>query len=438
MIEGRGMKAAFHTLGCKVNFYETRAVIEDFQALGFEITDFTRQADVYVVNTCSVTGTAEHKSRQMIHRARRKNPKAVIVACGCYVQRDGKSVSGGTGADLVFGNNKKSLIAAEVLKFIEEKRTEVSVEVEDLTDCRRYENQRISSMGKNIRAYVKIQDGCDRFCSYCIIPYVRGRSRCRSFKDVLAEVSTLAKNSYKEVVLTGIDISMYEDLIGLIEMINAVEGIERIRLGSLEVSLVTEEFVKRLAACEKACAHFHLSLQSGCDATLKRMNRRYNLEEYRKAADLLRNVFRNCAITTDIIVGFPGETEEEFAQTVDFVREMAFARIHVFKYSEREGTAAARMKNKVPERIKGKRSARLISLAEDIKRDWEGALIGGCVTVLTEEQTDLEGRKIFKGYTPEYVKVAFTGSACINETVVVKVTSRTVLKGEQILFGERL
>lgn len=429
------MRAAFHTLGCKVNSYETQAVSEQFEAEGFEIVDFREVADVYVINTCSVTQMAEHKSRQMIHRARKLNPDAVVIAAGCYAQRAPDDLDIDGTADIVVGNNNKSRIL-EIAKDLVKEKGQVQA-VEDLTHCRDYESQSISSLGENVRAYVKIQDGCDRFCSYCIIPYVRGRSRCRSEEEILKEVNALAGNGYKEVVLTGIDISTYEGLAALIGKVSDIEGIRRIRLGSLEAGVITEEFIREAAKYDKLCPQFHLSLQSGCAATLKRMNRHYSPEEFLKRVRLLKGNFESCAITTDVIVGFPGENDEEFEESIEFVRKCGFSQAHVFKYSRREGTVADRMPDQIPESIKNERSARLIAEADRMQKTFDESLIGKIREVLIEEKIETDGRIIYTGFTPEYVRVGIESAEDITNSIVnAELLGISKVKGERALIAK--
>ena len=342
-------KAALHNLGCKVNAYETEAMQELLEQNGYEIVPFKEGADVYIINTCTVTNMADRKSRQMIHRARKMNPDAVVVAAGCYVQAKAEDVD--ECIDIVIGNNKKQDLIEILDEYWAKKKKdhELQKEVLDINHTSEYENLHLSKTAEHTRAYIKVQDGCNQFCSYCIIPFARGRVRSREKDDVVREVESLAKNGYKEVVLTGIHLSSYgvdlgETLLSLILAVNEVSGIHRIRLGSLEPRIITEEFVKTIAGLPKICPHFHLSLQSGCDATLKRMNRKYTAEEYYEKCELLRKYFDDPALTTDVIVGFPGETEEEFAQSKDFVDKVNFYETHIFKYSKREGTKAAVMK----------------------------------------------------------------------------------------------
>lgn len=408
-------KAALHNLGCKVNAYETEAMQELLEAHGYEIVPFKEGADIYVINTCTVTNIADRKSRQMIHRAKKMNPKAIVIAAGCYVQAQEKSKDVDACIDIVIGNNKKQ----DIVSIIEEyERTAgeeraVSKEVIDINRTKEYESLHLSKTSGHTRAYIKVQDGCNQFCSYCIIPLARGRVRSRRKEEVVNEVETLAAKGYQEVVLTGIHLSSYgidfeekEDLLSLILAVHEVEGIKRIRLGSLEPRIVTEEFARTIAGLPKMCPHFHLSLQSGCDATLKRMNRRYTRGEYLEKCMLLRTHFENPALTTDIIVGFPGETQEEFEQSKAFVETVGFYETHVFKYSKREGTKAAAMDNQVPEDVKAKRSNELIALGQKQQKRYEESMAGKEVEVLLEEPMVVNGRKMMTGYTKEYIKIA--------------------------------
>ena len=352
-------KVALHNLGCKVNAYETEAMQQLLEQAGYEIVPFDVGADIYIINTCTVTNIADRKSRQILHKAKKMNPDAIVVAAGCYVQAAGESLKADEAIDLIIGNNKKKDLVA-ILEAYETGRQEESLI--DINHTKEYETLSMTKTAEHTRAYVKVQDGCNQFCSYCIIPYARGRVRSRSIADVRAEIEQLAANGYQEVVLTGIHLSSYgvdlagEDLLSLIRMVNEIDGIRRIRLGSLEPRIVTEEFAAALAGMEKICPHFHLSLQSGCNATLKRMNRRYTAEEYAEKCRLLRRVFTNPALTTDVIVGFPQETEEEFGETVEFLKQIQFFETHIFKYSRRKGTKAAAMEGQIPESVKTERS----------------------------------------------------------------------------------
>ena len=404
-------KVALHNLGCKVNAYETEAMQEMLEHAGYEIVPFQEGADIYVINTCTVTNIADHKSRQMLHRARKMNPDAVVVAAGCYVQAQAEKQVIDPCIDIVLGNNKKQdLLTA--LQAYEEAHGDLR-EVIDINHTKEYENLHLTKQGEHTRAYIKVQDGCNQFCSYCIIPYARGRVRSRAKEDVVAEVTDLAKNGYQEVVLTGIHLSSYgidfeneDNLLSLIRAVHEIEGIKRIRLGSLEPRIITEEFVQAIAALPKMCPHFHLSLQSGCNETLKRMNRRYTSEEFYEKCEILRKYFEKPALTTDVIVGFPQETEEEFETTYEFLKKICFYETHIFKYSKREGTKAAVMQGQIPEQIKAKRSARLIELGEKNRRAYEESFLGKTVEVLVEEKSDVNGKEMWTGHTKEYMKIA--------------------------------
>ncbi len=408
-------KVALHNLGCKVNAYETDAMQQMLEEHGYEIVPFAEGADVYIINTCAVTNMADRKSRQMIHKAKKMNPDAIVVAAGCYVQTSHEQAKQDTCIDLIVGNNNKKNIVA-LLQECEEKkqtgtRTEGYLDINEKGVA--YETLAISRTGEHTRAYVKVQDGCNQFCSYCIIPYARGRVRSRKKEDVLAECNQLAANGYKEVVLTGIHVSSYgvdfqngDTLLELIQAIHQVEGIERIRLGSLEPRVVTEAFAKAISKLPKVCPHFHLSLQSGCNDTLKRMNRHYTAEEYAYSCYLLRKYYAHPAITTDIIVGFPGETEEEFQKTVEFVKHVNFYETHIFKYSRRKGTRADKMDNQVPEDIKTQRSNVLLSLNKENSRDFREYYMGKEEEVLLEEAVIMDGQQYLTGHTREYIRVA--------------------------------
>ena len=420
-------KVALHNLGCKVNAYETEAMQELLEEHGYEIVPFKEGADIYIINTCTVTNMADRKSRQMLHRARKMNPHAIVVACGCYVQAKADELD--ECIDIVVGNNRKKDII-EILKEYERGREGSCQEMVDINHTKEYEEMHLTRTAEHTRAYIKVQDGCNQFCSYCIIPYARGRVRSRDHESVLREVQGLASNGYKEVVLTGIHLSSYgmdtgDHLLNLILDIHEVPGIQRIRLGSLEPRIITEEFARTLASLPKMCPHFHLSLQSGCDATLKRMNRRYTAEEYYEKCVLLRKYFYNPALTTDVIVGFPGETEEEFAQSKAFVDKVNFYETHVFKYSRREGTLAAKMENQVPETVKTVRSNELLELSRRKQRNYEEALIGTTQEVLMEEEILHEGEKYQVGHTKEYVKIGRkTTENLTNQLVNVEIESQ--------------
>lgn len=417
-------KAALHNLGCKVNGYETEAMQKLLEEDGYEIVPFHEKADVYVINTCTVTNIADRKSRQMLHRARKLNPEAVIVAAGCYVQAQEEAGQAIEGIDILIGNNqKKNLIS---LLHAHEQHEDIKAVI-DINHTGEFEELYVDSAGDHTRAYIKIQDGCNQFCTYCIIPYVRGRIRSRQPEEIVKEVERLADAGYQEVVLTGIHASSYgvdfvnpkmdldswvtmegekKDLLYLIQQIHKVEGIRRIRLSSIEPRIITEKFAKELAKLPKVCPHFHLSMQSGCDATLKRMNRHYTSREYYEKCGILRTYFEHPAITTDVIVGFPGETQEEFETTKAFIEKVGFYETHVFKYSRRNGTKAASMPEQVPEQKKAERSQILLDLCKKKKKEFEDQMIGKQVEVLLEETFEKDGVLYRTGLTKEYVKVA--------------------------------
>ena len=481
-------KAALHNLGCKVNAYETEAMQELLEQNGYEIVPFKEGADVYIINTCTVTNVADRKSRQMLHKARKMNPDAVVVATGCYVQARGEDID--PCVDIVVGNNKKKDLITILDEYYadrmhedrkenilvkdsadtcgcdgecnyssqknddtcgcggncdcqksdndcsdahsddgkhEEDQHKVKKELIDINHEKEYEEMQVTHTAEHTRAYIKVQDGCNQFCSYCIIPYARGRVRSRNLENVLEEVRTLAVSGYKEVVLTGIHLSSYgidtgDSLLELIQKVHEVDGIHRIRLGSLEPRIITEEFASSIAALPKMCPHFHLSLQSGCNATLKRMNRRYSAEEYMEKCDLLRKHFHNPALTTDVIVGFPGETEEEFAESMDFVERVNFYETHIFKYSRRAGTKAAVMPDQIPEEIKAERSAKMIELGHKKQRAYEEKLLGTTQEVLMEEAIETEDGIYQVGHTKEYVKIGLkTEENLSNQLINVKI-----------------
>ena len=424
-------KAALHNLGCKVNAYETEAMQELLEQAGYQIVPFEEQADVYIINTCTVTNVADRKSRQMIHRARKKNPGAVIVAAGCYVQT--KDTAGlDADIDIVIGNNKKKEIAKVLEDYFRERGAGAKkIERLDIGHTSEYEDLTVSHTAGHTRVFLKVQDGCNQFCSYCIIPYARGRVRSRSREEVVAEVRRLAERGYKEVVLTGIHLSSYgtdigDDLLSLILSVHEVEGICRIRLGSLEPGIITEEFARTLSECPKFCPHFHLSLQSGCDATLKRMNRRYDTAQYEEKCQILRKYFQDPALTTDVIVGFPGETEEEFEASRAFIDRINFYETHIFKYSRREGTRAAVMDGQVLDSVKTKRSALLLELGQKKQREYEEKLLGTTREVLMEESVVIDGETWQVGHTKEYVKIGRkTREDLSNQLVNVEIESRS-------------
>ena len=431
-------KAALHNLGCKVNAYETEAMQHLLEEAGYEIVPFTQKADVYVINTCSVTNMADRKSRQMLHKAKKNNPDSIVVAAGCYVQTSEKEVLNDLSVDIVIGNDRKH----DLVRLLEEYSLDsVNDTVDDINDGKHdFEELFIDQTKEHTRAFIKVQDGCNQFCSYCIIPYARGRVRSRRFENVIAEVERLAANGFKEVVLTGIHLSSYgvdfEEATGLLELIqavNAVKGIERIRLGSLEPKIVTEHFASELSKLDKICPHFHLSLQSGCDATLKRMNRKYTTKEYERGCELLRKYFVHPAITTDVIVGFPGETEEEFEQTKAYLEHIHFYEMHIFKYSKRKGTRAAVMPDQIDEQIKAARSEKLIALGHDMSKEFRKFYIGKNEEVLFEEKAVIGDKEYFVGYTKEYVKVAKeTAENLENQIVSGRISG--MLTDELLLF----
>ena len=417
-------KAALHNLGCKVNAYETEAMQELLEDSGYEIVPFHEKADIYIINTCTVTNMADRKSRQMLHRARKMNPDAIVAACGCYVQEKPEEVA--DCVDIVIGNNRKKEIV-HILEEYEKGREGIRKDLVDIGHAREYEDLHLSRTAEHTRAYIKVQDGCNQFCSYCIIPYARGRVRSRSMESVRGEVETLARNGYQEVVLTGIHLSSYgidtgTDLLSLIRTVHEVAGIKRIRLGSLEPRIITEEFAEAIAGLPKMCPHFHLSLQSGCTETLKRMNRRYTAEEYYEKCELLRRYFLEPALTTDVIVGFPGETEEEFKASRDFIDKVDFYETHVFKYSRREGTKAAAMPDQVPEEEKTRRSTILLDLSRKKQAAYEQRLLGTTQEVLIEEEIRRNGEIYQVGHTREYVKIGIrTEKKLANRLVQIEI-----------------
>ena len=406
-------KAAFHNLGCKVNSYETEAMQQLLEDAGYEIVPFREGADVYIINTCSVTNVADRKSRQMLHRAKKMNPSAAVVAVGCYVQAAGAELKKDEAVDLIVGNNQKKDLVQILDDYFADH--ENSGEILDIGHSQEYEELHIRRIADHTRAFIKVQDGCNQFCSYCIIPYTRGRVRSRRPEDIEHEVRGIAEAGYKEIVLTGIHLSSYgvdfkdeqqENLLTLIKRLDQIPGIERLRLGSLEPRIVTRKFAKELARLRTICPHFHLSLQSGCDATLKRMNRRYNAAEYQACCEILREEFDNPAITTDVIVGFPGETEEEFAETERFLKAIHFYEMHIFKYSRRAGTRAADMPDQVPEGTKSVRSDILLALEKQQSLEYRGRFLGTEEEILLEEPIEIDGIKYMMGHTRQYVKGA--------------------------------
>lgn len=402
---------ALHNLGCKVNSYEMDVMQQRLQDRGYKIVPFDAAADIYIINTCTVTNIADRKSRQMIHRARRCNPDAVVVAVGCYVQTAaGEALEDGT-VDIAVGNNRKKDIVSIIEEYLKT-REQPRVEKIDINNTREYEEMQLTRTAEHTRAYIKIQDGCNQFCSYCIIPYARGRVRSRAEEDILQEVRGIVVAGYREIVLTGIHISSYgldrggPELLQLIMKLHGIDGLKRTRLGSLEPRIVTEEFARQLSTLPGLCPHFHLSLQSGSDAVLGRMNRHYTAGEYFQTTEILRNCFRDPAITTDVIVGFPGETEEEFRETEAFVRKVNFYEMHIFKYSRRQGTRAAMMEGQLTEAEKGRRSAVLAQAEEEMSRSYRAGWLNRETGVLFEEKKQVAGGTYWIGHTPQYVKVA--------------------------------
>ncbi len=436
------IRAAFHNLGCKVNAYETEVMMQQLSDAGYEIVPFQEKAEIYIINTCTVTNIADRKSRQMLHKAKKMNPDAIVVAVGCYAQAAGEEAMKETGVDLVIGNNRKK----EIVSILEEYRKEQNVTDNfiDINHTDEYEEMSLTKATDHTRAYIKIQDGCNQFCSYCIIPFARGRVRSRKIEQIVEEAESLAKIGYQEIVLTGIHISSYgidfkeekKNLLDVILAVHEVEGIKRIRLGSLEPRIITEEFAKTISRLEKVCPHFHLSLQSGCDETLKRMNRQYTTADFEQICIYLRKYFEHPALTTDVIVGFPGETEEEFLKTMEFLEKIHFAEMHVFKYSMRKGTRAAKMTPQVPDQIKAKRSDLCIALEEKMEHAYKSYWIGKETEVLFEEKITVDGQEYFVGHTREYLKVAVQ----TNEDLTNRI-ERVIVREElnkQIVLAELL
>lgn len=435
-------KAAFHNLGCKVNSYETEAMQQLLEDAGYEIVPFREGADVYIINTCSVTNVADRKSRQMLHRAKKMNPSAAVVAVGCYVQAAGAELKKDEAVDLIVGNNQKKDLVQILDDYFADH--ENSGEILDIGHSQEYEELHIRRIADHTRAFIKVQDGCNQFCSYCIIPYTRGRVRSRRPEDIEREVRGIAEAGYKEIVLTGIHLSSYgvdfkdeqqENLLTLIKRLDQIPGIERLRLGSLEPRIVTREFAKELARLRTICPHFHLSLQSGCDATLKRMNRRYNAAEYQACCEILREEFDNPAITTDVIVGFPGETEEEFAETERFLKAIHFYEMHIFKYSRRAGTRAADMPDQIPEGTKSVRSDILLALEKQQSLEYRGRFLGTEEEILLEEPIEIDGTKYMMGHTRQYVKGAVPYEEGLKNKTVKGIFTKAL--NEEVLLLEK-
>lgn len=434
-------KVALHNLGCKVNAYETEAMQQMLEAAGYEIVPFEPGADIYVINTCTVTNIADRKSRQMLHKAKKMNPDAIVVAAGCYVQADTKKAEADASIDIIIGNNKKQ----ELISILENYRSgqQKTTECVDINHTKEYEKLEIDRTEEHTRAYLKVQDGCNQFCTYCMIPYARGRIRSKKTEDVVGEVKRLAASGCQEVVLTGIHLSSYgkerpeeqENLLTLIQAVHEVDGIERIRLGSLEPGIITKEFAKAISSLPKVCPHFHLSLQSGCTATLKRMNRRYTAQEYREKCEILRKYYPAPALTTDVITGFPGETEEEFEESRSFVDSIHFYETHIFPYSKREGTKAAGMPDQLTEQVKKERSRILIALGKEHQREYMEQFLGQEKEVLFEEQQTVEGQEYWTGHTMEYLKIAVISEENLeNKRVVVQLRE---MIGQDLILAER-
>ena len=446
-------KAALHNLGCKVNAYEAEAMQQQLEEHGYEIVPFDQKADVYIINTCSVTNVADKKSRQMLHRAKRMNPDSVVVAAGCYVQVAADILEKDGCVDVIIGNNQKAQLA-RILDGYLEGREDSKAHVLDIDHTNEYESMRVSRISGHSRAFIKVQDGCNQFCSYCIIPYARGRVRSRNPEDVVEEVKGLVAQGYKEVVLTGIHLSSYgiehlsdgpvqggdwdhTALLDLILRIHEIPGLERIRLGSLEPRIITVEFAGILAGLSKFCPHFHLSLQSGCDTTLERMNRRYRSAEYAEKCGLLRKYLGNPALTTDVIVGFPMETEEDFQDSYDFVESIHFYETHIFKYSRRHGTKAAAMSGQLTEAQKAVRSDKMLALNEQHAKEYEKSMLGGELKVLLEEEVEINGEQWYIGHSMEYIKTAVKKQDNYSVNDIITVKAEEFLE-EHTLTGEVL
>lgn len=429
------MTVAYHNLGCKVNSYEMDAMLQALRQKGYQIVPFEEKADIYIVNTCTVTNIADRKSRQMLHKAKKTNPEGIVVAVGCYVQSDTQAVEADSAVDLLIGNNRKKDLVEILESYLDGVKQESVI---DMNHTLEYEEMRLTSTEEHTRAYIKIQDGCNQFCTYCMIPYARGRVRSRSKAAVLEEIKGLTEAGYKEFVLTGIHISSYgidfkegenkgENLLTLVQAMDRIEGVERIRLGSLEPRIITEAFAKSLSELNHICPHFHLSLQSGCETVLKRMNRHYTPEEYLRGVTFLREAFEHPAITTDVIVGFPGETVQEFEITRQFAETVKFYEMHIFKYSKRKGTKAAMMPDQIPEEIKAKRSRVLQEIEARDSKAFRAYYIGREVEVLFEEKKKIGSKQYWIGHTKEYVKVAL--EALLGESTEEGVLQNSLVTG---------
>lgn len=416
-------RAALYTLGCRVNQYETEAMAESFIKSGYSIVDFEEEADVYVINTCTVTSIGDKKSRQMIRRSKKRNPNAVVVVAGCYSQVAPKEVAAIEGVDIIVGTSDKNTIPTLVEEFLKN-HSQIN-HVDNIMNIRKFEELEIDEYQERTRAFLKIQDGCDRFCSYCMIPYARGPVRSREPENIVKEVEKLAANGFKEIILSGIHVASYgKDLGGvnltdIIERINKIDGVERVRIGSVDPTFFSESVLERLKNVDKLCHHFHLSLQSGCTETLKRMNRHYTAEEYKTIVERLRDVFKDVSVTTDVIVGFPGETEEEFDTTYKFLKDIKLSKMHVFKYSPRKGTRAEKLPNQIDPHVKEERSKALIDMDHEFEKEFVEKFMGSTMKVLFEEKV---GENI-KGYTENYIRVSVEGDESICGSILpVKIT----------------
>ena len=435
-------KVALHNLGCKVNAYEVEAMQQLLEKAGYEIVPFTEKADVYVINTCTVTNIADRKSRQMLHKAKKMNPNAIVVATGCYVQTDTEKIKKDTAVDLILGNNQKRQIV-EALDAYEKEHTK-QVKVIEINHTKEYEELSIGYTAEHVRAYIKVQDGCNQFCTYCIIPFARGRVRSRRIAEILQEVQTLAERGYKEVVLTGIHLSSYgvdfpeetrENLLSLIQAVHEIKGISRIRLGSLEPRIITEEFMEGISSLPKVCPHFHLSLQSGCDKTLADMNRRYRAAEYAEKCQLIRKYYPAPALTTDVIVGFPMETEDDFRESYEFVKNIHFYETHIFKYSRRQGTKAAAMPGQLTEAEKAVRSEKMLELNQKRAKEYETSMLGKTLEILLEEEVEINGQKYLMGHSREYIKAVIPEDNKYKVNDLVQIRAEAFIE-EHILLGK--
>lgn len=425
---------AIHSLGCKVNSYEAESMEQLLKQAGYTIVPFDENitADIYIINTCSVTNIADRKSRQMLHKSKKINPDAIVVAAGCYVNADTKKAAEDNAVDIVLGNNCKINIVEALENYYKDKNN--SEMVVDFKEKQEYEELKLDEVSTHTRAYIKIQDGCNQFCSYCIIPYTRGRIRSRDIDEIEEEVTKLVSKGFKEVVLTGIHLTSYGvdnnkgSLLEVIMRLDKIDGLQRIRLGSLEPRVITEEFAKTLSSSKKICPHFHLSLQSGCDTVLKRMNRKYTTQEYYDKCCILRKYFNNPAITTDVIVGFPQETEEEFEATKVFLEKVHFYEMHIFKYSRRKGTVADRMEGQVDEKVKTQRSAILLELENKMSKEYRQQHIGKTEEVLIEEIVSENGKDYFMGFTPDYIRVKIACDTALDNSEYINTIKKVYMK----------